>query len=58
MGIAPESHLAANTQKIKQKSGNNDETNIFPKKVGIIFIDDISDSKKTLKNTLKNYCKR
>ncbi|MGH9980321.1 MAG: hypothetical protein ACRD6U_02065 [Nitrososphaeraceae archaeon] len=58
MDIAPESHLAENTQKIKQKSGNNDETNIFPKKVGIIFIDDISDSKNTIKNTLKKLLRK
>ncbi|HSF51117.1 MAG TPA: hypothetical protein VLA74_10195, partial [Nitrososphaeraceae archaeon] len=36
-----------------EKLENDDETSIFPKKVGIVFIDDVSDSKKTLKNNLK-----
>ena len=48
MDVAHENQLSKIRQNIKQKSGNNEETNIFPK-VGIVFIDDISDSKKTLK---------
>ena len=47
MGIAHESQLSEITQKIKQKSGNNDETNVFLWKVGIVFLADVSDSKKT-----------
>ena len=53
MDIAHESQLSEIIQNIKQKPENSKDTSIFPKKVGIVFIDDISDYKKTLKNTLK-----
>jgi hypothetical protein len=53
MDIAHESQLSEIIQNIKQKPENSKDTSIFPKKIGIVFIDDISDSKKILKNTLK-----
>ena len=53
MDIAHESQLSEIIQNIKQKPENTKDTSIFPKKIGIVFIDDISDSKNTLKNTLK-----
>lgn len=53
MDSAHENQSSETIEKIKNRAENNEETNTLPKKIGIVFIEDASDSKKTLNNNLK-----
>ena len=53
MDSAHENQSSETREKIKNRAENNEETNTLPKQIGIVFIEDVSDSKKTLNNNLK-----